>query len=312
MKKIGFLSAFALILILSFSFASGSPGDGRLEWTRNSSLMREGGGWEGAARLWNWTGGGSAFASPPNRVDWAEDGRIEFHAVDDALDRFGVASDLQQEGPPLDMATVESLVFEITISNPSVPRFPVLFGWNGITAPAHFRFKDRAEEREEALTDEEWLDRKFRLVRTDFYLEIYLFGEGLNRPSAWAVMDPVGDGDRAVKAVGYFPGIVSDHYMVRVTALPEFCRTVSNDDGTITFVIDVLSLFGEALAKYNGFPYRRGYEASDFEFWRAGTFAEAGLLAAPAATRFFGLPTAGYTLHRYRVLYTLREGVGSR
>jgi len=191
MKKIRFLSAVALVLILSLSFASGSPGDGRLEWTSNSSLAKGGSGWEGAARLWNWTGGGSAFASPPNRVDWREDGRIEFHAVDDALDRFGVASDLQQEGPPLDMAMVESLVFEVTISRPSVPRFPVLLGWNGITAPAHFRFKNRAEEQEDALTDEEWLDRTFRLVRTDFYLEIYLFGDRL-RPLHGAGYGPAG------------------------------------------------------------------------------------------------------------------------
>jgi len=87
---------------------------------------------------------------------------------------------------------------------------------------------------------------------------------------------------------------------------------VANDDGTATFIIDVLALFREALAKYNGFPYRRGYEAADFEFRRAGTFAEAGLLAAPWAVRSLGFPTASYTLHRYRVLYTLGEGVGSR
>jgi hypothetical protein len=309
--------ALALILLFAPMAAAGDrpvePGDsvphvGAREWTVNSSLNKSDGGWKGAARWWNWTGGKSGLSSPPNRVDWSGDGRIEFHAEDKAFDRFGAASDFKQSGPPLNMAEVEALFFEVTISGPEVPRLDLPAYWNGITAPAYFQYREPGDSTAGATEK-----ARSAAVRHGLYLEIYLFGEGLNDPKAWAVMDPVGDGDRALKAVGRFIGVSTDHYMIRVTALPGLCRTVPRADGSTTYVIDVTAILREAVAKYNGFPYYRGYDLRYLEFHQAGTFAEAGLLTPAFTADYFGVPTATYTLHQYRVTYDFQApGAGIR
>jgi len=300
------LHAFALLLLLAPLIAAGyRPGEaeesiqvGEREWTINSSLVKSESGWSGTAHLWNWTGGKSGLSSLPNKVEWAADGRIDFHAEDNAFNRFGAASDFKQSGLPLNMADVEALFFEVTISRPTVPHVPLTAGWNGITAPAYFHYCDSDASDGGAA--------RSPAVRHGLYLEIYLFGEGLNDPRAWAVMDPVGDGNRALKAVGRFIGVSTDHYMIRVTALPRLCKTVANTDGSTTFVIDVTAILHEAVARYNGFPYYRGYDLNNLEFYQAGTFAEAGLLAPASTTNRFGVPTASYTLQQYRVTYTLK------
>jgi hypothetical protein len=284
-------SAFALSATL-FPLHASPAATGRAqtvrEWTKNSSLVKGVGGWEGGSRLWNWTGGSDAVAPPPNKVEWVGDGRIRFNAVDTTLDIYGACSTLRQDGIPLDMAEVGSLFYEVTISNYSVS--PVLAGWDGIAVPAHFRLKGRTE------------------TQDDLYLEIYLYGEGLNHPLAWAFMDPFGDGNRAIKAVGFFPGISSDHYMVRAPALPQYCSVTRNQDGTTTFRIDVRSLAREAIAKYNSFPYFRGLGLADLEFWRAEIFAEAGYLGVPGGSGFLGKPHARFTLRGFRVTYTPAVG----
>ena len=282
------LGVTAALSIVLFLLPAGGASAGSVravrEWTYNSSLAKDKGGWDGGARLWNWAGGSDAVAPPPNKVDWVRDGRIKFNAVDTNLDLYGACCWLRQDGPPLDMGTADSLQYEITISNYSIS--PVLAGWDGIAVPAHFRLKGSTG------------------AHDDLYLEIYLCGEGLNCPLAWAFMDPFGDGNRAIKAVGFFPGIGSDHYMVRAPALPQYCSVTRNQDGTTTFRIDVRSLAREAIAKYNTFPYFRGHRLADFEFWRAETFAEAGYLGIPGGTRFFGTPHARFTLRGFKVTYT--------